>query len=336
MTRRGLGSWALALALAALAVGCKGRERPAPAKVAGLAAVPASATAVVSISVPRVAASPLVQRAVERLLLQDQELALRWQRLREGCKLDIVASVKQVVLALGPSGPTGAPVLMVVTGDLAESELAACVRTVVGAGGGTLSAKTSEGRTLYQAKDGDRTVWFGFGRADTVVLSSNEAFVVEALSTGQKLEANRELSGYLELVDQRASIWATGQVEPAVAERVLAPSAGALRAGPRGFALSADVTTGASLTFEAVMASEDDAKALELLAKQQIGLLAMVAQAKGLGRVVGKVKTSVTGKVAGVSAALDPTEINQLLSAVDSATRGSQDAPPAAPSQPRP
>jgi hypothetical protein len=90
------------------------------------------------------------------------------------------------------------------------------------------------------------------------------------------------------------------------------------------------------LAFGAVMASTEDAKGLELLAKQQIGLLAMVAQAKGLGRVVGKIASQVQDKVMRLSVALDPTEINQLLSSVDSAATGSQDAPPAAPSQPRP
>ncbi len=86
----------------------------------------------------------------------------------------------------------------------------------------------------------------------------------------------------------------------------------------------------------AVMASVEDAKALELLAKQQLALLAMAAQAKGLGRIVGKINTVSDAKVVRISLTLDPTEINQLLSAVDSAGTGSQDAPPAAPSQPSP
>jgi hypothetical protein len=336
MTRRGAAprAW-LGLALVAVAA-CKGRGASAPPQVAGLDAVPATATAVVSVEVPAVARSPLVQRAVDRLLLQDQELADRWQRLRAECKLDVVGAVKRVTLALGPKAATGAPVLMVVTGQLAEPALASCVRSLVGKGGGALSAKTSDGRTLYQAKEGDRSVWFGFGRPDTVVLGSEEAFVVDALGPGKKAATNSELAALIDLADRKQPIWAAGQVDAALAARLLEPAGGQLRAGPRGFVVAADVSAGASLSFGAVMASSEDAKALELLAKQQIGLLAMVAQAKGLGRVVGKVASQVQDKVMRLSVALDPTEINQLLSSVDSAATGSQDAPPAAPSQPRP
>ncbi len=346
---------ALLLALALLAMGgagCKDKGKAAPPPVAGLGAVPVSATVVVSIDVPRVSGSPLVERAVEKLLLQDADLALRWQRLREECKLDVVASVKHVILALGPrpgapgaAGATGAaaapaggaaPILMVVTGKLAEAELAACVRSLVGKGGGTLSAKTAEGRTLYQAKEGNRTVWFGFSRADTVVLGSQEAFVTEALGSGKKVGENPELATYMALADQKESIWAAGQVDPALAERLLRPAAGALKAGPRGFVVSADAATGARVSLGAVMSSVDDAKALELLARQQLALLSMAAQAKGLGRMVGKISSVAEDKTVRISVTLDPSEINQLLSAVDSAGTGSQDAPPAEQSQPVP
>jgi hypothetical protein len=346
------------LSLALLAVGgagCKDKGKAAPPPVAGLGAVPVSATVVVSIDVPRVSGSPLVERAVEKLLLQDADLALRWQRLREECKLDVVAKVKHVILALGPrpgaagaagaAGATGAaaapaggaaPILMVVTGQLAEAELAACVRSLVGKGGGTLSARTAEGRTLYQAKEGNRTVWFGFSRADTVVLGSQEAFVTEALGSGKKVGENPELATYMALADQKESIWAAGQVDPALAERLLRPAAGALKAGPRGFVVSADASSGARVSLGAVMSSVDDAKALELLARQQLALLSMAAQAKGLGRMVGKIASVAEDKTVRISVTLDPSEINQLLSAVDSAGTGSQDAPPAEQSQPVP
>lgn len=331
---------ALVAALVLCGSGCKGKSKAAPPPIAGLGAVPASATAVVSIDVARVAGSPLVERAVEKLLLQDAELSTRWQRLREECKLDVVATVKHVVLALGPAPAAGsgggAPVLMVVTGKLAEAELAACVRSLVGKGGGTLSAKTAEGRTLYQAKEGNRSVWFGFGRADTVVLGSQEAFVTEALGSGKKVGENPDLATYMALADQKESVWAAGQVAPELAERLLRPAAGALKAGPRGFIVSLDASKGARASLGAIMASEEDAKALELLARQQLALLSMAAQAKGLGRIVGKISSVAEDKTVRISVTLDPSEINQLLSAVDSAGTGSQDAPPAEPSQPVP
>jgi hypothetical protein len=327
---------------AGLSTGCKSKGKAAaPLPVAGLAAVPATATVVVSIDVPRVAGSPLVQRAVEKLLLQDADLAGRWERLRLECKLDVVGAVQQVVLALGPKPPSadgggGAPVLLVATGKLAEAELAACVRGLVGKGGGTLSAKTAEGRTLYQAKEGNRSVWFGFGRPDTVVLGSQEAFVVEALSNGKKVDTNAELRAYMDLADRKQALWAAGQVDAAIGERLLRPAAGTLKAGPRGFVVSADASSGLKASLGAVMASVEDAKALELLAKQQLSLLAMAAQVRGLGRLVAKISAVAEDKVVRIAVTLDPTEINQLLSAVDSASTGSQDAPPAEPSQPSP
>lgn len=321
--------------------GCKDKGKAkVAAPIAGLDAVPGSATAVVSIDVPKVASSPLVQRAVEKLLLADAELSSRWERLREECKLDVVQSVSQVVLALGPkpAPEVAAPVLLVASGKLVEAELAACVRSLVGKGGGTLSARTAEGRTLYQAKEGSRTVWFGFGRPDTVVLGSQEAFVLEALGAGKKVAENAELRAFMDLADRNQAVWAVGLVDPAIGERLLAPAAGALKAGPRGFVISGDATAGVRASLGAVMASVEDAKALENLAKQQLGLLAMAAQVKGLGRLAGKITAVAEDKIVRISVALDPTEINQLLSAVDSANPGSQDAPPAPaePDQPSP
>lgn len=335
--RFAMGLAVLALSAAVAATGCKGKRKEAPPPpIAGLAAVPATATAVVSIDVPRVASSPLVGRAVEKLLLQDAELAGRWQRLRDECKLDVLGAVSHVVLALGVKAEGGAPVLLIATGKLVETELAACVRGLVGKGGGTLTAKTADGRTLYQAKEGNRSVWFGFGRPDTVVLGSQEAFVVEALGPGKKVEDNPALKAFIDKADRKQSIWAAGEVDAALGERLLRPAAGALKAGPRGFVVAADATSGLRAQLGAIMASAEDAKALELLAKQQLGLLAMAAQVKGLGRLVGKITATAEGSVLRLAVALDPTEINQLLSAVDSDGTGSQDAPPAEPTQPSP
>lgn len=322
---------------ATLAVSCKGRNSATSVKpVAGLAAVPVTATAVVSIDVTRVAGAPLVERAVQQLLLRDVDLSERWLRLRDECKLDVGNDIQQVVLALGPKVEGSAAVLMVVTGKLAEAGFASCVRSLVGKGGGTLSATTANGRTVYQAREGERSVWFGFSRADTVVLSSQQAFVSEALGPGAKAAENPELKSYLAVVDQKQPVWAAGQVDSAIAERLLRPSGGALKAGPRGFVMSADASAGFTGSIGAVMATVDDAKALEGMARQQLGLLAMAAQVKSLGRLVGKITAASDGKLVRLAVALDPTEINQLLSAVDSAGTGSQDAPPAAPSQPSP
>src|SRR5262249_50375440 len=149
--------------------------------------------------VARVIDAPLVQRAVDQLLSRDGGLSNRWQDLHEHCKLD-AKDIKHVVLAIGPhAGPqpgTG-PVLMVATGKLVETDLAACVRAMVGKGGGELTAKEVDGHTLYQAKDGNRTMFFAFGRPDTVILGANEDFVKEALGTGKKVLDNVELAQWI-------------------------------------------------------------------------------------------------------------------------------------------
>ncbi len=304
--------------------------------------------------VARVASSPLVQRAVETFLLKDADLASRWQRLQDSCKLDITA-LKHIVLAIGPSGaaasatgsgfaggsaapvapptttggPGTGPVIMIVTGKLVETELAACVRAMVGHGGGTLTAKTTNGRTLYQAKDGNRTMYFAFGRADTVVLGSNEAYVSEALGTGKKVADNVELSKWLALVDQKAPIWAAGRVDERVRAGLVKVTDGQLSAGPSAMLLSIDPSNGASLDLGAVMASAADAKTLESFAKTQLSLMAMAAQMKSLGKVVDKVSIEATAEVVHFKANLAMEDVNQLISALDGAEASAQDSPPA-------
>jgi hypothetical protein len=321
---------ALTLCAAALA-GCGKKHGKAAPEVSGLAAVPASAQAVVVADVARVADSPLVGRAVDQLLLRDPDLSQRWQKLTETCKLD-AAKLKNIVLAIGPhegQGPGTGPVLMVVTGQLVESELASCVRSMVGQGGGTLTAKDLAGRTLYQAKDGNRTMYFAFGKPDTVVLGSNEAYVTEALGTGKKASENPELTGWMKLVDAKDPLWAVGRVDERVRSGLVKLTSGQLSAGPVAMVVSANPTTGLSLEVGAVMANDKDAKTLESFAKTQLGLMAMAAQAKSLGRVVDKITISADKSVVHFKAALGPDEVNLLISALDGGGVTAQDSPPA-------
>lgn len=336
---RGAVGAVVALALLGAVLGaCKGgKDKPAPVQeLAGLQAVPDSATVVVGVEVAAVASSALVSRAAEQLLLRDGELAERWQRVQDECKLDFVASVRSLIIALGAKVDGVAPVLLVASGKLSETELAACVRSLVGKGGGTLTAKTVEGRSLYLAREGDRSVWFGFGGPSTVVLGSSEAIVVEALGAGKKVTESAALREALSLADRKAPIWAVGLVEPAIGDQLLRAANGQLAAGPRGYVLAADPTKGLRASLIALMADAKDAKSLESLAKQQLALLAVAAQAKGLGRLVGKITARAEAAHVGLSLSLDPAEINQLLKAVDSAAPEPQDAPPAVPSQPSP
>jgi hypothetical protein len=318
-------------AAAVLAAGCGKKSGKALPEVSGLGAVPASATAVVVADVARVIDAPLVERAVDQLLLRDTKLSERWQALATSCKLD-PKKLKHVVLAIGPHEGTASgtgPVLMVVTGQIVESELASCVRTIVGQGGGTLTAKDLGGRTLYQAKDQNRTMYFAFGKADTVVLGSNEAFVTEALGTGKKVADNPELVGYMKLANQSAPVWAAGKVDERVRGGLVKLTSGQVQQGPVAMVMSADPTKGLAIEVGAVMASEQDAKTLESFAKAQLGLMAMAAQAKSLGKVVDKVTISTDKAVVRFKAALTNDDVNLLISALDGGGVTAQDSPPA-------
>jgi hypothetical protein len=326
---------ACSLAAIVVAGGC-GKKTKVPAAVAGLAAVPDTAQVVIAADVARVSSSPLVVRAVETLLLKDADLASRWQRLHDSCKLDI-NQLKSVVLAIGPHAAdaqvgTG-PVLMIATGKLVETDLAECVRGIVGQGGGSLTAKTVDGRTLYQAKDGKRTMFFAFGRPDTVVLGANEAYVKEALGNGKKLADNLELTSWIRRADQTAPIWAAGRVDERVRSGLVKVTNNQLTQGPAALILAIDPTDGAALDVGAVMASAADAKTLESFAKSQLGLLAMGAQQWNLGPVVDKVAIAADGDVVRFKAALSMSDVNLLISVLDGGVVTAQDSPPSAPSQ---
>ncbi len=295
--------------------------------------MPASATAVVVADVAGVIDSPLIGRAVDQLLLRDPALDERWKQLYNTCKLD-ARKVKQVVLAIGPhdaKGPGTGPVLMVVNGQLVETELAGCVRTMVGQGGGTLTAKDLGGRTLYQVKDGNRTMFFAFGKADTVVMGSNEAYVTEALGTGKKITDNADLISWMKLIDEKAPLWAVGKVDDRVRSGLVKLTSGQIKEGPQAMIVSANPSDGIALEVSAVMASDDDAKTLESFAKTQMGLMAMAAQAKNLGTVVDKVTISTEKSVVRFKAALTAKDVNLLISALDGGGITAQDSPPATP-----
>lgn len=318
-------------ALAALAA-CGKKAATAAPELTGLAALPASSQVVIAADVARVASSPLVARAIEQLLARDATLAERWQKLRETCKLDLGAKLKRLVIAVGahagPQPGTG-PVVLVATGQLAEAELSACVRGMVGQGGGTLTATTTAGRTLYHAQDGARTMYFAFARADTVVLGADQAFVTDALGAGKKLLDDPDMKRWLGLVDQNAPVWAVGRVDERVRGGLVKLTKGELTSGPVAITIAFDPGSGAKLDIGAIMVSAADAKALESFAKEQLGLLSMAAQMKGLGKVISNIKVGADRDVVRFHAALAIDDINQLISALDGDGSAAQDSPPA-------
>jgi hypothetical protein len=320
------------LAVLVLAASCDKKSGAPSAEVTGLAAVPASAVVVIAADVGRVVDSPLVSRAIDQLASRDPDLAVRWQKLHDSCKLDFATQIKRVVLAVGPHegpAPGTGPVLMVVTGRLVESEFSACVRSMVGQGGGQLTAKSLGARTLYQAKDGNRTMFFAFGRADTVVLGSNEQFVTDALGAGKKILDNPEMQTWIALADQKAPMWGVGRVDERVRQGLVKVTDGQVTAGPVAFVMSADPTKGLKMEVDAVMATSADAKALESFAKTNLSVLGMASQAKSLGKIVDHVAIASDGVILRLKANLDLDDVNLLLSALDGGGRPAQDSPPA-------
>lgn len=330
---------ALVLLCAVVAIGtsaCGGKKekehRAPPPEVTGLAAVPATAQAVIGVDVAKLAASPIVTRMAEQLLLRDPSLAESWAHVTEACKIDLLKQVKHVVLALGPSPNAAAgsgAVLAVATGTLSEPDVATCVRTMVGKGGGSLTVKNVAGRSLYQVKDGNRAVHFGFGRPDTIVLGTDEAWVIEGLSVNKKVLDNPEMATWFKHVDQYGPVFAVGRVDERVGKGLVAASGGKLTKAAQAFFASLDLTSGAKVLLGVVMPDADAAKQLESFANTELKVLTMVAQFKSLGSIAQKLQTTTENNVLRFTAQLTMDEVNQLLSVLDEKPAPEQVTPPA-------
>jgi hypothetical protein len=327
---------ALVVGFGALA-GCgKKASEPSgpPPEITGLSAVPATAQVVIGVDVGKLLDSQVVERAADQLLLHNPVLSDRWQHLRDDCKVDLAKQIKRVMLAIGPhAGPepgTG-PVIMIVVGSIPEAQLKDCVAKLVGGGGGSVTGKNVFGRTLYLAKDGNRTMYFAYGKPDTVVLGSNEAYVTEALGTGRKAPDDPELAKWLRLVNQRSPVWAAGRTDERIRNGLVQLTEGKVGAGAVAYTATADLSDGAKLELAVVMSRPEDAKSLESYVKGELALFIAAAQLKSLGPVVAKVTVTVENELVRLRLPLTVDDLNLLLSALDGDRRAAQDsAPPAA------
>jgi hypothetical protein len=326
-----IGARTLALVFVLAACGKKSDSGPAP-DVTGLSAVPANAQVIIGADVAKLAGSPIVERAVRQLLLGDATLAASWQQVREGCKLDIVAQVKHMMLVLGPTPPGGragtGPALLIATGSIPENDLSECVGKLVGKGGGEVRGTAVAGKTVYQVKDGQRVMFFAYGRPDTVVLGTSEAYVVEAINAGKKALEDPELAVYLKNIDQNLPLWAVGRVDPRVRQGLVGVLPN-LKSGPTAFVGSIDPRDGVKLELGAIMASPDDAKHLESITNDQKKVIAMWAQAKSLGPQVNKVSIQSSSNIVWFRAPLTMDDVNHVLSVLDGRTATAQDSAPA-------
>jgi hypothetical protein len=214
--------------------------------------------------------------------------------------------------------------VMIATGKVSEADLVKCVRDIVGKGGGSLVVKDQGGRTLYQVKDGARTMFIAFGRTDTVILGSSEAYVLEAVGVGKKALDNPELGGWLKLADQNAPV--------RVAERLRASlirvSNNTLKAGARAYIGSIDLTSGVEAELVALMESTEDAKQLELLVNGNLIGLSWAAQVAALAKVVQKITIKAQGASVRFTVPLSMDDVNRVLSALDGGGAAAQDSPP--------
>ncbi|MBA3500423.1 MAG: hypothetical protein H0T65_08630, partial [Deltaproteobacteria bacterium] len=167
--------------------------------------------------------------------------------------------------------------------------------------------------------------------ADTIILSTSDLYVNEALSKNKKASDHPELAAWMKLVNRNAPIWAVGRVSDRVKQGLVRVTDGQIKAGPTAFVGSADLTDGAKLELAAVMANPDDAKQLESQIKAQLAMLVMVAQAKSLGPLVQKVKLAVEGNAVRIRADLAMDDVNHVLSMLDGGAPPPQDSPPANP-----
>jgi hypothetical protein len=320
------------IAIALVACGKKAERNGPAAEITGLAAVPANAEVVIGADVTKLANSPLIVKAIEQLLLRDSKLADAWKQVREGCKIDIKKQVKHVMLALGPTAPGGrpgtGPALLVATGSLPETDLSDCIGKLVGKGGGSVTGRDVNGRTVYQVKDGARTMFYAYGRPDTVVLGTTEPYVIEAIGAGNKLPQHPEFAAWLKLVDQTLPVWAVGRVDDRVRAGLVKVLPG-LKAGPSAIFGTIDPTDGAKLELGAVMATSEDAKQLESFTNDQKKIFVMIAQQRSLGTLVNKVGIQAGANIVRFRAPLDMDDVNHLLSMLDAKGGAEQDSHPA-------
>jgi hypothetical protein len=314
-----------AVVLAAACTSKASSEKTPPAQLAGLDAVPASARVVIGADPRRLAGSELVARAVGLMLEREPDLGPRVAALASGCGLDWT-KLESVHLALTDDAPLP---MLIATGPIAEADLAKCVQSTVGAGGGSLSLEEADGRTVYRVVDGQRTVFFAFGRKDTVVLSGSRDLVIAGLGTGNKVLAAPEMKALIGRADTRAPLWAAGRVDPTLGQRMLRLTRGKVTTPPAAFLARLDPTAGIALELAAVMASEDDAKALESQLIPTLQLVSLAAQVRGLGPLAAKIEGSRDGDVVRFGVSLTEAEVKEVLSKVDSRPPADEDAGPA-------
>ena len=87
------------LVLGAAGPGCGKKQALSgpPPELTGLAVIPASVEVVVGADIAKLTDSPVIDRAVEQVVMRDAALSERWQRLKDECKIDLGTQIKRVM-----------------------------------------------------------------------------------------------------------------------------------------------------------------------------------------------------------------------------------------------
>ncbi|RMH44455.1 MAG: hypothetical protein D6689_02245 [Deltaproteobacteria bacterium] len=287
-----------------------------PPQVSGLDAVPADARAVIGVDVAALAASPAATAAVRALLARDPALARRTRALLDACHLVPARDVRRLWLATGPN-PQQA--LLVAAGALDAEALPRCVTEAVAAADGTVSATPGPPKVWASVPRAGPAVYFAFSAPDTVVASTDEAWLRAALAPGPKASTAADLAPLLARVDRGAAVWAAGRVPSGVGGRLPALTGGAVRAPPTAMYFEFHVKAGVDARLSAVMATAADAAAAARFARAQLRVLEVVAQGAALGGVVAKVRAAADGDTVTLRMALSDDELRDAVSRIDSA-----------------
>jgi hypothetical protein len=322
----------LAVAAAAASPGCKGKERRVAEETAraliGMAALPASIDQVIGVDVARLGRSPLVGRAVTALLQSDATLERELTALLDSCQIDVARDLRRLWLGMDRDG--GDRVIVVIEGKLGEGQLAACVGAAIGGAGGRLTGERVAGRTHYHVdQGGDRPdVWFAVAGDGLVAVASSADFLAEATGEGPKLDRSAALAALIERAGPTHGLWFAGSVPAEVGGGLARASGGALTA-PRAMFGHAELDGPLEAELGAEMASPAEAERAVSLVKPQLQTLALVAQARGLGRLVNRIAVEATGETLRFRLAVPEDEVRAVVgTTVDTGAVDAQDAAP--------
>ena len=328
----------VAIALSAVS-GCKEKskgERKAAEVVAaieGISALPASIDAVLGADVPTLAKSELVDHAIQRMYLADPGLRKALDQLFEGCGFEPGRDLRTVLVGMDVDGAAIAGAertLLVASGKLSEGSVASCVTRHLTSIGGALVQKPVGGRTHYHADSpaGQQDVWFAFGSKDTVVVSSTAELLADALGKGPRLVSDEAFAALVERARRPgAAIWAAGLLPPEIAKGLATATGGAIEA-PRAIFGHLAADTGLALEIGVELASAEEANSSVLLAKQQLAVIAQIAQKWKLGQLVAKIEVKAAGPTLFLNLALDDAELATVLAPIDTTRPGEQTTAP--------